>query len=103
MRERLDTYSGYSVGSAVVWAVILLLARRFADSETRSTVRLVCGGWWMGWTSASIARIGYPPAKPLSAAGEERLRVASLALVALGLASTIRALFAGRRGRKPSR
>ncbi len=41
----------------------------------------------MGWTSATIARIGYPPPKPLTAAGEKRLRNASTVLVALGLAS----------------
>lgn len=100
MRKRLDSYFAYSIGCAGVWGVILLLAQRWADTPTRNTLRLVCGGWWMGWTSATIARIGYPPPKPLAAAGERRLQSASLALVAIGLASTARTLISGRAKRK---
>jgi hypothetical protein len=51
----------------------------------------------MGWTSATIARVGYPPPKPLTPAGEKRLRVISFALVALGLANTVRMFGGGRR------
>jgi len=57
MRQR-NTYTAYSIGCAGVWGVILLLARRRLDSQTWNTLRLVCSGWWMGWTSATIARIG---------------------------------------------
>ena len=77
--------------------VILLLARRRLDSQTRNTLRLVCSGWWMGWTSATIARIGHPPPKQLTPAGEKRLRNISIVLIALGLASTLRMLAAGKR------
>jgi hypothetical protein len=94
VRRRLDTYTGYSIGCAGVWAAILALGERRLDAETRDTLRLVCGGWWVGWTSASIARIGYPPPKPLAPAAEERLRRVSLVLVALGLGNVVR-LFAG--------
>ncbi|MGN6168657.1 MAG: hypothetical protein ACTHQQ_10880 [Solirubrobacteraceae bacterium] len=86
MRTRLNTYSAYSIGCAAVWGLILLLARRRLDSETRSTLHLVCGGWWIGWTSATIARIGFPPPKQLTPVGEKRLRLVSIVLVALGLA-----------------
>jgi hypothetical protein len=51
----------------------------------------------MGWTSATIARIGYPPPKQLTPAGEKRLRIISIVLIALGLTSTFRMLAAGKR------
>jgi hypothetical protein len=90
MRARLNTYTSYSIGCACVWGAIVLLAQRRLDSQTRNTLRLVCGGWWMGWTSATIARAGFPPPKPLTPAGEKRLRIISIVLVALGLANTVR-------------
>lgn len=97
MTRRLNTYSAYSIGCACVWGVILLLARRRLDAENRNRLQLVCGGWWMGWMSATIARIGYPPPKQLTPAAEKRLRIASVVLIALGLASTIRTLATGKR------
>ena len=96
MRARLNTYTAYSIGCAGVWGAILLLAQRRLDSQTRNTLRLVCGGWWIGWTSATIARAGFPPPKPLTPAGEKRLRIISIVLVALGLANTIRMLATGK-------
>jgi len=95
MRTR-HTYTAYSIGCAGVWGVILL-ARRSADSQTRNTLRLVCSGWWMGWTSATIARIVYPQPKQLTPASEKRLRVVSIVLIALGLTSTIRRLATAKR------
>jgi hypothetical protein len=97
MRTKLDTYTTYSIGCAGVWGFILILARRRVDTQTWNTLRLVCGGWWTGWTSATIARIGYPPPKQLTPAGEKRLRIISSVLVALGLFSTARMLIAGKR------
>ncbi len=94
MRIQRNSYTTYSVGCAGVWGAILVLGRRRLDSQTWSTLRLVCGGWWMGWTSATIARIGYPPPKPLTPEGERRLRNISIVLVVLGLANTVR-MFAG--------
>jgi hypothetical protein len=88
MKPQRDTYTGYSIGSAGVWGVILILGRWRLDAETWRTLRLVCGGWWIGWTSATIARIAYPPPPPLTPAGAKRLRVISSVLVALGLAAT---------------
>jgi hypothetical protein len=46
----------------------------------------------MGWTSATIARAAYPAPKPLDPAAEKKLANASLALIALGLASVLRSL-----------
>lgn len=100
MRTRFDSYTAYSIGCAGVWGVILLLAQRCLGSQTRNTLALVCGGWWVGWTSATIARAGFPPPKPLTPAAEKRLRAVSIVLVALGLINVIRLLGRGaeRRG-----
>ena len=97
MRIQRDTYTAYSLGCAGVWGDILLIGRRRLDAETWTTLRLVCGGWWIGWSSATIARIGYPPPRPLTPEGKRRLRIISSVLVALGLASTVRMLAAGKR------
>ena len=96
MRPQRDTYTEYSIGCAGVWGVILLLGRRRLDSQSWNTLRLVCSGWWMGWTSATIARIGYPPPKALTPAGKKRLRNISIVLVALGLARIVRMLVSGK-------
>ncbi|HYB30834.1 MAG TPA: hypothetical protein VEF89_29840 [Solirubrobacteraceae bacterium] len=96
MKLQRDTYTTYSIGCAGVWGTILLLGRHRLDARTWNTLRLVCGGWWMGWTSATIARIGFPPPKQLTPAGEKRLRIISSVLVALGFASTAR-MFAARK------
>jgi hypothetical protein len=38
-----------------------------ADEVTRERIQVSCGGWWLGWLSATIARAGYPPPRrPLS-------------------------------------
>jgi hypothetical protein len=97
MRTRLNTYTGYSVGCAGVWAAILAIGQRRLDPDTRSTLPLVCGGWWVGWTSATIARVGYPPPNRLTPRGERRLRTGSLILVAAGLISVVRLLATGTR------
>jgi hypothetical protein len=97
IRQRLNTYTGYSIGCAAVWAVILFVAKRRLDSQNRNMLRLVCGGWWSGWTSATIARVGHPPPKKLKPETEERLRIVSIALVAVGLISVIRLLITGNR------
>ncbi|MBV9804873.1 MAG: hypothetical protein JO130_16855 [Solirubrobacterales bacterium] len=96
MRTQTNTYTAYSIGCAGVWGSILVVARRRLDSQARNTLRLVCSGWWMGWTSATIARISYPPARPLTPTAQRRLRDVSLVLVSLGLANAIRMLVTGK-------
>jgi hypothetical protein len=54
------TYTGYSIGCAVVWGVILTIAEVFYPNRLH-TFRLVGGGWLIGWVSATIARSVYPP------------------------------------------
>jgi hypothetical protein len=63
MKLRRNTYTAYSIGCAVVWAVILLATARRKNHPDAHTMRLVCGGWWLGWLSATIARSVYPGPK----------------------------------------
>lgn len=63
MREQLESYTAYSVGCAIVWAAILAVLVATGKKDKLRTVLPVCGGWWMGWTSATIARYRYPPPK----------------------------------------
>jgi hypothetical protein len=63
MRERLETYTAYSIGCAIVWALVLAILAAAGKKEKLRRILPVCGGWWLGWTSATIARYGYPPPK----------------------------------------
>ena len=63
MRRRFSTYTSYSIACAIVWAVILAGVSLTADAATRREFLLVCGGWAIGWLSATIARAVYPPPK----------------------------------------
>lgn len=91
------TYTGYSISCAAVWGVILAVAQRRLDPPTRHTLWLACSGWWSGWTSATIARVSYPPPKQLKPGTEKRLGILSILLIAVGLMSVIRLLATGRR------
>jgi hypothetical protein len=98
MRPRRDSYAAYSVGCAVVWAAILLVTQRRTDPESRKAMQQFCGAWWIGWTSATIARVLYPPPKKLGPRADKTLQITSLVLVALGVGSVIRFLRARRPG-----
>jgi hypothetical protein len=95
-RAQVNTYTGYSIGCAIVWALILAIAQRRLDAQSRRTLQQACGAWWSGWTSATIARAGYPPPKKLSPQAAKRLANASLVLVAAGLINVIRVLVSGK-------
>ncbi len=64
LRKYSRTYVGYSVACAVVWAVILTTVWTRTGDATRHTFAVFFGGWAIGWLSASIARVVYPPPKP---------------------------------------
>lgn len=63
MRARQGSYTAYSLGCAIVWAVIMAVLIASRSREKFRTVLPVFGGWWIGWTSATIARYVYPPPK----------------------------------------
>jgi len=98
IRFRLNkTYSGYSIGCAAVWAVLLATGRRLLDAKNWDMLRLGAAGWWAGWLSATIARVGYPPPQKLTEGGQRRLEKASFVLILLGFVNFFRLLITGRR------
>ena len=53
----------YSIGTAIVWGVVLLVASLIDPSSTLHTFWLVSLGFFLGWLSATIAGAMYPPPK----------------------------------------
>ncbi len=63
MKLSLKTYTAYSIGCTVVWAVILAGVASEASKDTVHKFFLLFLGWVIGWLSATIARAVYPPPK----------------------------------------
>lgn len=63
MTARTGSYTTYSVGVGIVWAVLLVLASVLAPAGKLHTIFVVFGGFVIGWLSATIARYVYPPPK----------------------------------------
>ena len=61
MRQRLRTYTAYSVGCAIAWAILLAAVAALDSRHVLRIVAVVFAGWWIGWISATIARAVYPP------------------------------------------
>lgn len=61
MGRRRQSYTAYSIGCAIVWAAILGALAASGEKERLRRILPVFGGWWLGWTSATIARFVYPP------------------------------------------
>ena len=60
---RVRNFWVYSTGLAIVWALVLLLARMIRGREGVRPYLLVFGGYCIGWVSTTIARYVYPPPK----------------------------------------
>ena len=58
---RLRTYTAYSIGCAVVWAVLLAVVAAGKGNHDMRDVLLVFYGWVIAWVSNTIARAVYPP------------------------------------------
>jgi hypothetical protein len=59
---RHRSYWTYSIGSFVVWGILLAVAAANGSEETRKkNLLLVFGGWTISWISQTIARVVYPP------------------------------------------
>ncbi len=67
--RRLNSYAAYSVGCSIAWTVVWALVLAFDPKNTADHVLWVFLGWLIGWTSATIARLVYPPPKKRSSAG----------------------------------
>jgi Sec-independent protein secretion pathway component TatC len=63
LRLRLKTYSAYSLGCAIAWAVIFVVGAILAKPSPTHNILWVFAGWTLGWVSATIARYVYPPPK----------------------------------------
>lgn len=61
MKPRYGTYTGYSVGVAIVWAARLLITALLGSRDRFKKNLLVFSGFALGWLSATIARYVYPP------------------------------------------
>jgi hypothetical protein len=61
MKQRLRTYTAYSIGCVIAWAILLPAVAALDSKDILHTVAVLCGGWWIGWISATIARGVYPP------------------------------------------
>jgi hypothetical protein len=67
--RRLNSYLAYSVGCGLLWAALLAGAATGASTHAFHRLLLVFGGWALGWTSATIARLVYPPPRHRDWAG----------------------------------
>jgi hypothetical protein len=63
MNSRMRSYTTYSIGVAIVWAILLVLASLLDSASTRHNIFVVFGGFVIGWLSATIAHYVYPPPK----------------------------------------
>jgi hypothetical protein len=63
MGHRMNSYTAYSAGCAIVWAVILIAVAAGASTAKLHVFLLIFAGWVIGWASATIARHVYPPPK----------------------------------------
>ena len=63
MNIRTRSYTTYSIGVGIVWAVILVVTSVSASAARWHTILVVFGGFVIGWLSATIARYVYPPPK----------------------------------------
>lgn len=59
----LNTYTAYSIGCIIAWAVVWTLVLTIDPKKDLGYVLLIFIGWIIGWTSATIARVMYPPPK----------------------------------------
>lgn len=60
---RFNTYTAYSIGFFATWAALLAIVASIASGRTRGYIFAIFFGCVIGWTSATIARVVYPPPK----------------------------------------
>lgn len=59
----LNTYTAYSIGSFVAWAVLWAILAATESKKTLGYIFAIFFGWVIGWASATIGRALYPPPK----------------------------------------
>jgi hypothetical protein len=66
---RMNTYTAYGVGFFATWAALLAACAATVSPKTRAYIFAIFGGTVIGWTSATMARLVYPPPKKRLTAG----------------------------------
>ena len=66
---RMNTYTAYGIGFFAAWAVLLAICAATVSDKTLGYIFAIFGGSVIGWTSATIARVVYPPPKKRQMAG----------------------------------
>jgi hypothetical protein len=66
---RLNRYTAYSIGCGIAWLAIWAIALAIDPKHTVDVLGWVFLGWVIGWSSATIARLVYPPPKERPSAG----------------------------------
>ena len=59
----LNTYTAYGIGFWTAWAVALAICAATVSSKTMGYIFAIFFGSVIGWTSATLARVAYPPPK----------------------------------------
>jgi hypothetical protein len=59
--KKLRTYTAYSIGCVIAWAIILSICATTESSHHMGYILCIFYGWVVCWVSATIARITYPP------------------------------------------
>ena len=66
---RMNTYTAYGIGFFAAWAVLLAICAATVSNKTLGYILAIFFGSAIGWTSATIARVVYPPPKKRLTAG----------------------------------
>jgi hypothetical protein len=59
--KKLRTYTAYSIGCAIIWAIILSIFAATESSNYMGYTLCIFYDWIICWVSGTIARIAYPP------------------------------------------
>jgi hypothetical protein len=59
----LNTYTAYGIGFFAAWAVLLAVCAATVPNKTLGYIFAIFFGSVIGWTSATLARVAYPPPK----------------------------------------
>ena len=59
----MNTYTAYSIGFFAAMAVLLAIRAATVSSKTLGYIFAIFFGSVIGWTSATLARVTYPPPK----------------------------------------
>lgn len=65
----MNTYTAYGIGFFATMAILLAVCAATVSTKTMGYILAIFGGTVIGWTSATLARLAYPPPRKRQAAG----------------------------------